>query len=78
MSTSSSLDSAESNGSNVWAYKAAFDKRYQKFLDEVTPYYAYRWIGTVVILGLFMLRIFILQGFYIVTYVSFTLSLCCS
>ncbi|CAB4405492.1 unnamed protein product [Rhizophagus irregularis] len=68
MSTSSSLDSAESNGSNVWAYKAAFDKRYQKFLDEVTPYYAYRWIGTVVILGLFMLRIFILQGFYIVTY----------
>lgn len=26
MSTSSSLDSAESNGSNVWAYKAAFDK----------------------------------------------------
>lgn len=26
MSTSNSLDSAEPNGSNVWAYKVAFDK----------------------------------------------------
>ncbi|RIA91575.1 putative Golgi membrane protein [Glomus cerebriforme] len=69
MSTSSgSLDSAEPNGSNIWVQKVALEKRYQKFLDEVTPYYAYRWIATVVILLLFMLRIFTIQGFYIITY----------
>ncbi|CAJ0912995.1 10887_t:CDS:2, partial [Entrophospora sp. SA101] len=73
MATSSTAgDSIDSTGSNnIWAQKAILDKRFQKYLDEITPYPTYRWISTVVILLLFILRIFAIQGFYIVTYVTF-------
>ncbi|CAG8572646.1 17757_t:CDS:2 [Cetraspora pellucida] len=40
-------------------------KKYQKFLDEVTPYVTYRWIATTLLGLLFMIRIISVQGFYI-------------
>ncbi|CAJ0648801.1 12471_t:CDS:2, partial [Entrophospora sp. SA101] len=57
MATSSTAgDSIDSTGSNnIWAQKAILDKRFQKYLDEITPYPTYRWISTVVILLLFIL-----------------------
>lgn len=45
-------------------------KRFQKFLDEVTPHTVHRWLASAFLLALFMFRIFLVQGFYIVTYVS--------
>ncbi|CAG8507926.1 10461_t:CDS:2 [Ambispora leptoticha] len=50
-------------------------QRYQKFLDEVTPYAGYRWFGTIALVILFMIRIFTVKGFYIVTYPKFDPSL---
>ncbi|EXJ53545.1 uncharacterized protein A1O5_13216 [Cladophialophora psammophila CBS 110553] len=43
-------------------------RQYQTYLDKSTPYVAYRWSATVVILLLFFLRIVVAQGWYIVAY----------
>ncbi|KAK2547935.1 Protein RER1, partial [Acropora cervicornis] len=42
--------------------------RYQTFLDSTVPHLTPRWITTLVMMFLFMARIFYLQGWYIVTY----------
>lgn len=41
---------------------------YQQLLDTWTPYSIVRWIVTVLLLALYMLRVLLLQGWYIVTY----------
>ncbi|XP_050538163.1 protein RER1 isoform X2 [Daktulosphaira vitifoliae] len=43
-------------------------QRQQKFLDDITPFKTARWIAALVFIILFMLRIILLQGWYIVTY----------
>ncbi|CAG8492594.1 13438_t:CDS:10 [Ambispora gerdemannii] len=67
-SATQSDDLSEDTASEFWSQKTALEKRYQKFLDEVTPYTGYRWFGTVTLVILFVIRIFTIQGFYIVTY----------
>lgn len=47
------------------------DRQGQLFLDRIAPFKLYRWVGLVVLLAIFMLRMFLLEGFYIVTYVLF-------
>lgn len=44
------------------AHLAKAQRQYQQWLDKVTPFVFYRWIGTAVLLGLFMLRIVVAQG----------------
>lgn len=41
---------------------------YQKLLDTWTPYATGRWIGSGVLLLIYCVRVFYLQGWYIVTY----------
>ncbi|KAI0919015.1 hypothetical protein AcV5_002040 [Taiwanofungus camphoratus] len=43
-------------------------RQYQQLLDRVTPFVLYRWLGFVGILALFILRIVLAQGWYIVCY----------
>ncbi|KAK5075007.1 retention in endoplasmic reticulum protein 1 [Lithohypha guttulata] len=45
-----------------------FLRTYQAYLDKSTPYVTYRWVGTVVLLICFFLRIVFAQGWYIVAY----------
>lgn len=45
-----------------------FLQRYQSLLDAWTPYTAGRWIGAGVLILVYMARVLILQGWYIVTY----------
>ncbi|XP_031129483.1 protein RER1B-like [Ipomoea triloba] len=45
-----------------------FSKLFQFYLDKTTPYALYRWIGTFGFASLYALRVFYVQGFYIVTY----------
>ncbi|KAI4298331.1 hypothetical protein L6164_031904 [Bauhinia variegata] len=40
----------------------------QYYLDKTTPHSTYRWIGTLVLASIYLLRVFYVQGFYIVTY----------
>lgn len=41
---------------------------YQYYLDKTTPYAVYRWIGTLVIAAIYCLRVYYVQGFYIISY----------
>lgn len=41
---------------------------YQGVLDSIVPYRGPRWISSVIVLLLYALRVFLLQGWYIVTY----------
>ena len=42
-------------------------KKFQKFLDDATPYTAYRWGFTAFICLVYFLRVLLVQGWYIVT-----------
>ncbi|KAL9012840.1 MAG: hypothetical protein Q9173_002409 [Seirophora scorigena] len=52
----------------VSAQTSRLGRIYQSYLDKSTPYTAYRWMGTTVLLLLFFLRIVVAQGWYIVCY----------
>ncbi|XP_060217307.1 protein RER1A-like [Lycium barbarum] len=41
---------------------------FQYYLDKTTPHATYRWIGTFVLALLYALRVYYVQGFYVVTY----------
>ncbi|XP_010060967.2 protein RER1B [Eucalyptus grandis] len=45
-----------------------FSREFQKFLDRSTPHMVERWLGTSVAALIYMLRVYYVQGFYIVTY----------
>lgn len=47
------------------------DRRMQALLDRVAPHKMYRWLTLAALLCIFMLRMVMLEGFYIVTYVLF-------
>lgn len=43
-------------------------KHYQLFMDKITPHIAARWIFTLTVLVLFLMRVFVGGGWYIVCY----------
>lgn len=43
-------------------------RMYQYYLDKTTPHSVYRWIGTLVIAAIYCLRVYYIQGFYIISY----------
>ena len=53
------------------AHTNRLQQRYQSFLDSTTPYPLQRWGATAALLFVFMLRIVLSQGWYIVCYALF-------
>lgn len=51
---------------NQWVQDAS--RVFQYYLDKSTPHSTYRWIGTLVLLLIYALRVYYVQGFYIVSY----------
>lgn len=45
-----------------------FSRLFQFYLDKTTPHAVYRWCGTAALVVLYMLRVYYVQGFYIVSY----------
>ncbi|KAJ9189712.1 hypothetical protein P3X46_000970 [Hevea brasiliensis] len=43
-------------------------RMYQYYLDKTTPHTIYRWIGSLVVAAIYCLRVYYVQGFYIVSY----------
>lgn len=43
-------------------------QRYQKLLDDLVPHSTFRWLATVMIVVIYVLRVVWLQGWYIVSY----------
>lgn len=52
----------------VYQQYAKIQLTYQKYLDQSVPHTVYRWVGFASLLALFLLRIFIGQGWYIICY----------
>lgn len=46
----------------------SFKRNFQMFMDQITPYVAARWIFSVVILFIFMLRVIFAEGWYVICY----------
>ncbi|XP_047330863.1 protein RER1B-like isoform X2 [Impatiens glandulifera] len=60
-------DSSSSTASlNQWRHDSS--RIFQFYLDKTTPHLVYRWIGTFVLAILYALRVYYVQGFYIVSY----------
>lgn len=66
------MDSAEAETNALMAkynqYIFRFSQIYQSYLDQSVPHFTIRWIATVVLLMLFMVRIVLAQGWYIIAY----------
>ncbi|XP_039296823.1 protein RER1 isoform X4 [Nilaparvata lugens] len=67
MMTDTDSDSSQRGNAVSQAIKY-LQLRYQKLLDDVTPYMIGRWISAGLLTLAFLARVFILQGWYIVTY----------
>jgi hypothetical protein len=57
----------EKNAINRWY--GAYSSWLQRNLDRVTPMHTMRWLVNVLLVVIFMARVILLQGFYIVAYV---------
>ncbi|RUS27696.1 retrieval of early ER protein Rer1 [Jimgerdemannia flammicorona] len=68
MASSQSFDDSDTPTSQFMAQKTAFERRWQHYLDEVTPYTTNRWIATGVLVVIYAIRVLVAQGWYIVTY----------
>jgi len=80
--TSSSGSSSSSNDSNgngttsesslepgfAFRLQRALSLKYQQLLDQSAPFLILRWVGLVVAVLLYCIRVYYVQGFYIVTY----------
>ncbi|POW17263.1 hypothetical protein PSTT_00723 [Puccinia striiformis] len=61
-------DEEDSNETAFTRKYRELEKAYQYQLDRLTPYTTYRWLSTSGLILIFMLRILLSQGWYIVTY----------
>ncbi|OCT72622.1 hypothetical protein XELAEV_18035603mg [Xenopus laevis] len=61
-------DSVHGKPSVVFRFFSRLGQIYQSFLDKSTPYTAVRWVMTLGLSAIYMIRVYILQGWYIVTY----------
>jgi len=50
------------------AHYTRLSRQYRQILDRAAPHLLYRWLGTAGLMALFMLRILVAQGWYIVCY----------
>ncbi|CAK9142548.1 unnamed protein product [Ilex paraguariensis] len=51
---------------NQWVHNMS--RLFQFYLDKTTPHAVYRWIGTFILASIYALRIYYIQGFYIIIY----------
>jgi hypothetical protein len=47
---------------------ADWQRKFQYLLDKTSPHSMYRWIGFAVLMSLYILRVYLVNGWYIVTY----------
>ncbi|KAF6149018.1 hypothetical protein GIB67_005550 [Kingdonia uniflora] len=52
----------------VAKWRDDFSRKFQYYLDRATPHTVERWIGTVVVASIYVMRVFFVQGFYIISY----------
>lgn len=45
-----------------------FSRAFQYYLDKSTPHTVHRWLGTLAVAMIYVLRVYYVQGFYIISY----------
>ncbi|KAL5714026.1 Protein rer1a [Ranunculus cassubicifolius] len=66
--TDSNSDLSSTNSSFISDWTHNVSRRYQHLLDKSTPHVLRRWIGFGLIALIYMIRVYFLEGFYIVSY----------
>uniref|UniRef100_A0A2K5Q497 Protein RER1 n=1 Tax=Cebus imitator TaxID=2715852 RepID=A0A2K5Q497_CEBIM len=61
-------ESVHGKPSVVYRFFTRLGQIYQSWLDKSTPYTAVRWVVTLGLSFIYMIRVYLLQGWYIVTY----------
>ncbi|XP_061044939.1 LOW QUALITY PROTEIN: protein RER1-like [Eubalaena glacialis] len=61
-------DSVHGKPSVVYRFFTSLGQVYQAWLDKSTPYTAVRWVVTLGLSFIYMIRVYLLPGWYIVTY----------
>ena len=59
-------DGASAAPVNQWVQDTS--RIFQYYLDKSTPHSTYRWIGSLALVVIYALRVYYVQGFYIVSY----------
>ncbi|KAL3583770.1 hypothetical protein D5086_014831 [Populus alba] len=62
----SSLSSTPATTISRWSFVVS--QRFQHFLDKTVPYILYRWIACLIVVLIYVIRVYLVQGFYIITY----------
>ena len=62
MNMDNATDSSSSNMIADW------NKKFQYVLDKTSPHLTYRWIGFSLFMILYIVRVYLVDGWYIVTY----------
>ncbi|KAM7275029.1 hypothetical protein ACFE04_016895 [Oxalis oulophora] len=58
--------SSSSSSVNKWVHNVW--RLYQYYLDKTTPHANYRWIATFALVVIYCVRVFYIEGFYVVSY----------
>ncbi|KAG9352949.1 hypothetical protein JZ751_017525, partial [Albula glossodonta] len=61
-------ESIHGKPSVIGSFFTGLGQVYQSWLDKSTPFYAVRWGVTLLLTFIYMIRVYLLQGWYIVTY----------
>uniref|UniRef100_A0A803NR29 Uncharacterized protein n=1 Tax=Cannabis sativa TaxID=3483 RepID=A0A803NR29_CANSA len=64
--SSSSSSSSPAEAFSRWT--SSISRRYQHFLDKSTPHVLHRWLGCLGVALIYALRVYLVEGFYIVSY----------
>ena len=60
--------SAGSDSVPLAKWRNDFSRAFQYYLDRSTPHPVQRWLGTLAVAAIYVLRVYYVQGFYIVSY----------
>ncbi|KAJ7952818.1 Protein RER1 [Quillaja saponaria] len=59
-------DNSPTSAISRWGYSVS--QRYQQLLDKTTQHILYRWIACFAVASIYVLRVYFVQGFYVVSY----------
>ncbi|XWS29279.1 hypothetical protein CRYUN_Cryun24cG0014700 [Craigia yunnanensis] len=64
------MEGSENDGgvTPIAKWKSEFSMTFQYFLDRSTPHTIRRWLGTLAVAMIYVLRVYYVQGFYVISY----------
>ncbi|XWS45445.1 hypothetical protein CRYUN_Cryun15aG0137500 [Craigia yunnanensis] len=64
------MEGSENDGGTtpIAKWKSEFSRTFQYFLDRSTPHTIQRWLGTLAVAMIYVLRVYYVQGFYVISY----------